>query len=731
MFFIKVVFPIPVDCIFNYCLPINTHVVLGSRIIAPFKNQKKIGIIVKIYKKKNYKEHNFKTIFAVIDKKTLFPASLWNTLLWSAKYYHIPLGMMLFYSLPNILKKGKSTAYCIKILFKKKWSITKLGYEIDINILNRFPKQKKALILLRNNDIYKKELKNINNIIFKKLLLKKLCSLKNILYCTTKKNNHNYFISNNELPKLDYIQIYILNLILKKKENFICWLLTDILELKKFEIYINILQNLFLHKKQILFMVPEINLIKKFFYFFKKFFHISIDIFHSDLNEKEKLKIWIKTYNGENIILIGTRSALFMPFTNLGMIIIEEEHDDIYKEKKNIKYQARDLAIVRAKKENIPIILFSNSPSLESLLNVKKEKYSILNFYKIQKYNIKKKINSYIEDIRGKKLISGISWDLIKKIKQQIEKKNKILIFLNKKGFSKKIFCHDCGWTSKCKKCDNYHTFYKEKKILICLYCNEMIKVFSECYKCNSQNILLEGIGIEQVANKLKILFPNILITKIDSNNINIKNKNSFLDNTQIIISTHMLHYEEFYSKNITLCILMNIDNIIFSFNFRAFLKFGQFYTTLINKIKKFKKVEIFVQTYYPYYQPLQKLIYYNYNIFSKIMLHERKKNSFPPFSQHIMFLVKDKNKNIGIDFLNIIKNYIEFIFYKDKLLSIIGPMPANILKFQNYYRWKLILQHTSKITLYYIIKKILKFIKKFLKSKKVKCIVDVDPIEY
>ena len=274
----------------------------------------------------------------------------------------------------------------------------------------------------------------------------------------------------------------------KQNKQFGVFLLDGITGSGKTEVYLNIISDVLAQEKQALVLVPEIGLTPQTIKRFKQRFNAPIDILHSGLTDKERFEVWLRSKAGDNAIVVGTRSALFTPFQDLGIIIIDEEHDSSYKQQEGWRYNARDLAIIRAKIENIPIILGSATPSLETINNAQNHKYQQLKL--TQRAGNAKLAKQSILDIRGMALTSGLSQPLIARIKKHLDNNNQVMLFLNRRGFAPLIICHDCGWIAECPRCDRPYTFHKKQNRLICHYCDTPRNIPQQCPKCGSTQLL-------------------------------------------------------------------------------------------------------------------------------------------------------------------------------------------------------------------------------------------------
>lgn len=677
MYIAQIALPIPNKYIFDYLVSKNTYIQIGCRVLIPFRKKRIIGIIVSVKTESNIPMYKIKKICNIIDHSSLFTPFLWQTLIWTSKYYHYPLGKLLFQFLPKLLKKNA------------------------LHQLSCTNKNEKLI-----------ELKNFDNI-----------SKNNVI-----KFKETFYLENKYKK--------IVSSLLYNENKFGVYFFSQITQLEKNKIYNFFIEKMIFHSKQILILFPEIKDVKKFALYLKSFFSVTIDTLHSNINNKEKMNCWLRAKTGVNTIIIGTRSALFMPFVNLGLIIIEKEHDFSYKEKQGLRYQARDIAIIYAKKSNIPIIMSSNNPSLETILNIKKNKYHNFSFSKTNKIN--NKIYNYLIDLNNIELKNGLSDVAIQKIRQHIKNNKKIFILHNKIGSTLELYCSKCGWKSECNKCEHFFTIRKSKNmqsILFCHYCNIKKKIPNKCLICKDKNSLFHNRdGEEQTEAYLNLLFPEISIYRIN-NTIDSKKLKEYLNHlilnkkTSIFIGTKnfLKQYNNFFSF-IDLVIFIDIDSVLFSSNFRSIEVFSQDYNLLLNNIKK--NSEIVLQTKDPEHYLLNKLISSNYYQFSLSLLKKRKEMRLPPFTYHAIFRVQHKIHYIAIEYLKKIINLLINNANNDNLFDIFGPFPFLKTKKNHLYSWQILLQHNSRKILHQIINSSLYNMNDVYKTKKIKLIIDIDPID-
>ncbi|MBK4775271.1 primosomal protein N' [Candidatus Pantoea edessiphila] len=736
MSIVQIALPVPLNRLFNYIYPEDVKPVIGSRVRVTFCNRQMIGIIVSLYENNNLdylQDKKIRNIEDILDEESLFSSSLWKLLQWAADYYHAPLGAVLSHAIPVLLRQGKSINYDLKWL----WKLTEKGNLTRIESLKNAPIQQKALKLLRQRPIICDNIKknhDITNKIMHNLHSKGLCTLKKNYFSL--QNWSDNFIIKGEKPKLNKEQIIAINTIRKEDKKYSPWLLAGITSSGKTEVYLQIVENILIRSKQALILVPEIGLTIQTVNVFRERFNAPIDLLHSALNNKERLAVWLRARRGENAIIIGTRSALFTPLARPGIIIIDEEHDSSYKQQDGWRYQARDLAVYRAYKENIPIIMGSATPAIETLYNVSIGKYRQLNL--LHRAGNAKLVIQQVIDIKGATLIGGLSPVLINKIKCHLHAKNQVLLFLNRRGFAPLLLCHECSWIAECQNCDHKYTLHRYKSQLRCHYCNHKEIIPNMCPRCNVKNLIPVGIGTEQIEDKLSNLFPSIKIIRIDQDTI--RNKDSlkkYIDNINrgepcILIGTQMITKGHHF-PNVTLVSLLNVDGALFSSDFRATERFAQLYTQVSGRAGRAdKQGEVLLQTYYPKHPLLKTLLNKGYFSFANQILLERKTLLLPPWTSHILLRAEDYDSKKVVEMLQKSRDLLENISSQDKFIWFMGPSPSLQHKKNKRWRWHLLIQHPSRKYLQQLIKRSLPLIYDLVpESRKVKFIIDIDPNEF
>ncbi|EOG1934441.1 primosomal protein N' [Providencia stuartii] len=731
MIVVQVALPVPLNRAFDYRLADNMPIPpIGSRVLVPFGKRQALGVVVDHSHSSELPEDQLKTVDLVLDHETLFPDDLWQLLLWSAQYYHYPIGEVLFHALPILLRQGKPAEF--SPIWQ--WQATPLGQECDLNTLKGAPKQQQALALLRRRPVYRHQVSELelSENTLRTLKKKDYIELYPVQPVTEKWQSQ--FAVCGERLRLNSEQATAVGAIRAEDDHFSPWLLAGITGSGKTEVYLSVLENILAQGKQALVLVPEIGLTPQTISRFRERFNAPVDVLHSGLNDSERLAVWLRAKQGTNAIVIGTRSALFTPFSRLGIIIIDEEHDSSYKQQDGWRYHARDLAVFRAKKENIPIIMGTATPSLETLYNVQQKKYRQLNL--TLRAGNARPATQHLIDLKGQPLKFGLSHLLIKHIQDHLAQNNQVILFLNRRGYSPALLCHECGWIAECQRCDHYYTLHQQFHQLRCHHCDSQKPIPRQCPQCGSTHLVPVGMGTEQLEEGINTLFPNVPVTRIDRDTTSRKGEleqhlnEVHAGGARILTGTQMLAKGHHF-PDVTLVALLDVDGALFSSDFRAAERFAQLYIQVSGRAGRAgKQGEVFLQTHHPEHPLLQTLLENGYDAFTREAMDERRIAMLPPFSSHILIRSEDHNNQDSRQFLQKVRHYISEHPHSDSRLWILGPTPAIQAKRGGRFRWQLLLQHPSRGYLQQFAAQILPELQSQPESRKVKWNIDVDPTD-
>ncbi len=723
----QVALPVPIDKRFDYLINSNQFPVIGGRVSVPFGRQTLVGIVTAMVNQSDFPVEQLKSIKEVLDIEPVWPAPLYELLNWCGQFYQHPLGDVLSNALPGALRKGKAATFASVV----EWAITDAGKNQLISGFGRAVKQAKVMHLLENGFVPHQQMidEGISSTILKKLEEKGWIESREI----EKKSNHWFGnLETRSAPLRINEEQAVAIATVNSNPEFSCYLLDGVTGSGKTEVYLNLIRPVLEKGKQALVLVPEIGLTPQTINRFKKRFNVPVDVIHSGLNETERLNAWLSARDNQVGIVIGTRSALFTPFLNLGIIIVDEEHDSSYKQQDSLRYHARDVAIMRAHKENIPIVLGSATPALETLQNAFSGKYHHLMLN--QRAGSAIPATHKVLDVKGLYLESGLSAPLIAEMRKHLSAGNQVMLFLNRRGYSPALMCHDCGWIADCQRCDAYYTYHHSSQEIRCHHCGSQRPVIYQCQSCGSSHLVTMGVGTEQLESQLMELFPEYKTIRIDRDST--RRKGSLESALQaireneyhILIGTQMLAKGHHF-PDVTLVGLLDVDGSLYSSDFRASERLAQLFIQVAGRAGRASKPgEVILQTHHPEHPLLQALLHKDYKNFAYSALQERKTALLPPFSYLSLFRAESAHTKTAEDFLRQVRHTLEANPAFDPRCLVLGPTPAPMAKRAGKSRWQLLLQTENRSTMQKILHSSKVAIQMLPLAKKVRWSVDIEP---
>ena len=520
--------------------------------------------------------------------------------------------------------------------------------------------------------------------------------------------------------------LYQLNLSNKK---FKVHVLQGITGSGKTIVYFEVLKKILMKGYQILILLPEIGLTSQFEKKFIEFFGFKPAIWHSGITKKNKEIIWSGIISEKIKIVIGARSSLFLPFNKLGLIIVDEDHDQSYKQDEGIMYNARDMAISRALFENIPVNLITAVPSIETYENIKKKKYQVSKLAK--RYKNASLPHYEIIDLNKVKLEkqSWLSNDVIQKVNSHLEKKNQVLFFLNRRGFSPNVFCKKCLNKFSCPNCSVNLVYHKNKNNLLCHYCGFKASLNRDCIKKGNCDFIFSGPGVERISEEVKKKFPSKKIEIFSSDTMNKKNSKDKLEKIinneiDILVGTQLIS-KGFHFPNLNCIVVVDIDLSSHGHDLRIAEKNLQLYHQLSGRAGRTGKPSIvYFQTYNNNTKMISDITNKNPGIFLDKEIEIRKQNNLPPFQRFISLILTGDNEN------KLEKEASQFKFFLQNKINgeILGPVSAPIFRLMRKYRVRLLIRGPKTLKLQ---NSLAIAIPKFKFSLGIKLSVDVDQISF
>ena len=691
---------------FTYKIPKNLadNAQIGIRVKIKFGNRFVYGVIISLSNKVDY-NGTIKNISEIVDEKPIISDTLWKLINWISYYYITPIGKVFNTILPVQL----SSNYSVPLYWYVKYN-SSINQNDRIILKNKFPKQYNLL-----NHIKLKAPKYVSVSSLKELSKSPLSSCKslykkNFVSLVKKEKDFNFKDYSFDLINKNIIFNSDQKSILEKLKKpgsfnkFNPFLLHGVTGSGKTEIFIDLIKEVLKQGKTGIILLPEISLTPQIAGRFMSVFGDSVVLWHSQLTNAQRQSIWVNIFNGKHKVVIGARSAVFTPLKNVGLIVVDEEHESAYKQHSpSPMYHGRDVAIMRSKLESSMIVLSSATPSLESYFNYKNNKYKYLELSK--RYGGAKQPKVTIVDLVDEREKSNksdivISNTLFNKIEDRLKKNEQILIIQNRRGYSPSVRCNDCSEIIMCKSCNTSLTFHENTGSLKCHLCGFKDMNVENCKSCLGSNLFYIGTGTQKVEKLLKRTFNNASIARIDQDSIKQKSKMTKIlkafsnKNIDILLGTQMIA-KGLDFPDITLVGIINADLGLHFPDFRSSEKTFQLIYQAAGRAGRAKKNgEVIIQTYDKNNPIIKAISNFDLNNYYKIMLDDRKLLKYPPYSRIIKIEFIGTNINSVISFSNNIKNNFSK-YYKG--LQILGPASCFLEKIKNNYRFQIILKSSKK----------------------------------
>ena len=540
-------------------------------------------------------------------------------------------------------------------------------------------------------------------------------------------------VANDDLsaPTLTDEQLAATEQILAQEDQYHGFLLHGVTGSGKTEVYLKITQQLLNQGKQILVLVPEIGLTPQMVSRFAQRLDTPVVAIHSQLNETQKLSAYLMAKQGEAGVVLGTRSAIFAPMPNLGLIIIDEEHDQSFKQQSSFRYNARDLSFIRAKKAGVPLVLGSATPSLESLKNVMDGKLTRLSLTKRATGAVMPKVS--LIDMRSN-FDGALSQGLVAKMKQTLEHGKQVMLFINRRGYAPVFYCKQCAWEAHCEHCEQPLVYHRNIHRLKCHHCGKEAMPNHSCPSCNSHELEVLGYGTERLEESLNSFFPDTDIIRIDRDTT--RKKKAFSQHLEkinsgkpcVIVGTQMLAKGHDFS-NLAMVGILDVDVGLMSLDFRATEHLSQLLVQVSGRAgRASEQGEVVIQTRYPEHQMFQYVLNNQYTKYASVLLKQRFSSQMPPFAHQALICANAKDKDQAKQLLEQVLSVIEQIQMEgvDKW----GPAPASIEKKADHYYFNLYLQAADRAHLHQMLSTLTPHIEALPLANKVRWYLDVDPIE-
>lgn len=720
----------PLRRCFDYLPPLCTAIsgdltpLPGMRVRVPFGRQQLTGIIVSIKEQSEVPSDKLKRILAVIDSQPVFDAQLLKLLSWTASYYHAPLGEVMATALPTALRGP--TALQAKV---PGWRITESGREAhDLGELKRTPKQAKLLGELIAGPRPLKADPSLRS-------LREKGWVESILLLDSPQASSAVPPApspTEAAPTLTTEQSEAVTRILQHPAGFTAWLLQGVTGSGKTEVYLQLAEATLKTHRQVLVLVPEIGLTPQLVgRFTQRFGADRIAVMHSGLTDTTRLAAFRDTFFGRVRIVLGTRSAIFAPLSTLGLLIVDEEHDASYKQQEGVRYSARDLALVRAQLADVPIVLGSATPSLESLHNVSRGRYQPLTLPR--RATGAQPPTLRLLDLRQEKVTAGLATTSLQAIDRHLQAGSQVLLYINRRGYAPTLACTACGWIAPCQECDARMTVHRQADALRCHHCGAERPLPRQCPTCG-HGLRTVGQGTERVEESLAELFPTTEIARLDRDVVrHARDWQSTMarirsGTARILVGTQMVAKGHDF-PDLTLVVVINADQGLFSTDFRAAERLAQTMVQVAGRAgRAHKPGEVLIQTEYPEHPLLRSLLDGGYEAFAAAAMQERQEAAWPPFSHLAALRASALELEPAIRFLEDARNLA--LKRAPRALRLLGPAPAPMARRASRYHAQLLLEAPERSALQRFLAPWIDAIETLPSAKRVRWSLDVDPID-
>lgn len=673
------------DKTFEYIIPDDMKIERGMRVTLPFGRRILQGFVVDVSDKCDYDERKLKSIISCVDDFPAIKPQLLNLMNFMAKKNYLTLASVLRLFIPSEMREGKA-----KPLFETYYFLT--GREGKINA--RAKNQLAIIERLKNGEEKSTTLAQEFGYATIKTLFDRgiIDRRKEVVY------RQPFVLSEeNKRVKLNFGQENAINSIKENKT----YLLHGVTGSGKTEVYMRLIERVLNEEKNGIMLVPEISLTPQIMANFKARFGGLVALLHSGLSAGERFDEWKRLFSGEARIVIGARSAIFAPLENLGIIIIDEEHEQSYISESNPRYDTHDIAQFRARENACPLLLGSATPSIESYERAKRGEYELIEMP--VRANGKElppiQIVDMMNELRGGN--GGIfSNQLLADLVSVINKKKQAMIFLNRRGYSSFMRCRDCGYIAKCSDCDVSLVYHKEDNRLKCHYCGKQYRVLSRCPNCKSENIKYGAIGTQQLVSKLQEIFPDVKILRMDNDTTSTKNAHqkilSEFKSTlpAILVGTQMIAKGHDF-ENVTLVGIVDGDQGLYQSDYRSTERTFALITQVAGRAgRSSEQGKVILQTYSPKHYVYKFASNYDYKGFFRKEENIRQTTQFPPFTRIIRILFSSHDENCVRENLKVCYTEIEGLRqeYRDDIIYL-DAMKSPIKRIQDKYRYQILVR--------------------------------------
>lgn len=726
---VRVAIDAPLRRAFDYLPPLTGPApVRGARIQVPFARRHRIGLILETGAASDLPTSRLRRADLVLDQEPVISGPLLELLTWAADYYGCPVGEVCAAALPGLLRKGRPAHDEQRSL-----ALTRRGLEADVaSLTRRAPRQAEILTLLAGGPVAERDPRLTDLASGWRDVVRRL-ETKGIVNWTAISATPAASASVRPVagPVLSTAQADAVDRICRGLGAFQPYLLYGVTGSGKTEVYLSAIERVARGDRQTLVIVPEIGLTPQLVERFRRRFGCPIAVLHSGLSNTERLDAWRLARDAGAPIVIGTRSAVFAPLPDCGLIVVDEEHDPSLKQQEGFRYSARDLAVMRARLQDVPVVLGSATPSLETLQNAADGRYVRLDLP--ERAGASTHPSMRVVDLRIHPARDGLTTPLRDAMTRHLAQDGQVMLFLNRRGYAPVLFCTECGWIAGCQRCDARLTLHRGPARLLCHHCGWQSIPPTECASCGT-TLKAVGQGTERIEETLTQYFPQAAVARIDRDTTRGRGDLQRIleemrsGTTRILIGTQMLTKGHDF-PDVTLVGILNADQGLFGTDFRSDERLAQSILQVAGRAgRRQRSGEVLIQTAYPEHPLLTRLIQGGYDAFATAALEERRLAVWPPFSYLALIRAEAHGQQAPSAFLADCRAQVEQLGHVG--VTINGPAPAPMERRAGRYRAQLLFHSTRRSSLHNLLGRMLPAIESLPAARKVRWSLDVDPAE-
>ena len=727
----RVALDTPLRQLFDYLPPVPTHgafpAAIGARVRVPFGRRRLVGVVVAAAEGSQLPLTRLKPILGVLDPVPALDEALRGLLEWAAQYYHHPLGQVFASALPKALRLGAAAVPC-----EVRWLATEAGVRAAAaSEPRRAPRQRALLELLSQQGgvtaDWLDERAGAWREAARALGARGWIASREVQRTPEPATARLRVAGPPLLPE----QSAAVASIEASLGTFGAFVLHGVTGSGKTEVYLRLIERVLLGGRRALVLVPEIGLTPQLLTRFRERFEAPMAVLHSALTDHERLAAWRSAFSGHARIVLGTRSAVFAPVPELGIIVVDEEHDPSFKQHEGgFRYSARDLAVVRARHGGVPVVLGSATPALETLHNVTAGRYTLLRLER--RAGQAQPPRLVLVDLRSSAVQSGMSTAAVLAIERHLAEDGQVLVFLNRRGYAPTLLCTACGWIAPCRECDARLTVHLAAGRLRCHHCGADIPLPPRCPQCGF-TVKSVGQGTERIEQALGALFPGVAVARLDRDVVRRRGdlegvmRRVSSGEARILVGTQMVTKGHDF-PNVTLVVVLNADQGLFSTDFRAPERLAQTIVQVAGRAGRAQKPgEVLIQTEFPDHPLLRSLLAAGYDGFARAALEERAQAAWPPFSRLAALRDSARTADAALAFLAAARALVPGVPAGVRLL---GPVPAAMAKRAGRYHAQLLVESRERAQLHGFLDGWLPRVEQLRSARAVRWSLDVDPLE-